>query len=111
METWQIVSLIMVPIIIMLAIIVARELRRKKKPKKVDVSLELEPIYNALGLNNIVSVIKVQDRIRLEIKEKDLIDVKTLQQLGIMASIKGLELTILYRKDSDKLYNYLKDRV
>ena len=98
-------------VLLLLVLLIVLLATKKKKPKKVDVSLELEPIYNALGLNNIVSVIKVQDRIRLEIKEKDLIDVKTLQQLGIMASIKGLELTILYRKDSDKLYNYLKDRV
>lgn len=112
METWPIVLISVIVLIIVLVTLINLAKKSKKlNDKKTDISSELEPIYQALGLDNIKSVSKIQDRIRLEINDKDLIDVKTLQTLGIMATIKGLELTILYRKNSDQLFNYLKEKI
>lgn len=101
--------LILVIGLVIIIVIVTALILSNKKPKKPQIaSDEFENILRALGNNNIVDISKVTDRLKITLKDKTLINVKTLQSLEITASLNGLELTILYRKDSNALYKFIK---
>lgn len=84
----------------------------KKKTKKLVVATQdLENIFNALGHENVKAISKVTDRLKITLKDKNLIDSKALQSFGISASINGQDLTILYREDSEALYQFIKEKI
>lgn len=103
--------LIGVLVLIIIVTIVILLIKNKKKAVVLVDNTILEKIFNAIGLNNIVSVDKEQDRIRLVIKDSKLIDASALQELKIPAFIKGTELKLLYRNHSNELYNYFNERI
>lgn len=100
-----------VAIILLLAIvIIIIRLSKKNKSKVLPINKEiLEKIYYSLGNNNVISVEKEQDRIKLIIKDAKHVDAKTLQELSIPAFLKGNELKLLYRNHSNELFNYIKE--
>src|SRR5690554_94557 len=84
----------------------------KRKPKGNIVNFEnYEKVFNALGENNITSVEKQQDRIRLILKDVKLVDAKALNDLKIPAFLKGNEIKLLFRENSDELVKYIKAKL
>ena len=84
----------------------------KKKPKSKVINTEnYEKVFNALGEDNITSVEKQQDRIRLILKDVKLVDAKALNDLKIPAFLKGNEIKLLFRENSDELVKYLKTKL
>jgi len=84
----------------------------KRKPKGNIVNFEnYEKVFNALGENNITSVEKQQDRIRLILKDVKLVDAKALNDLKIPAFLKGNEIKLLFRENSNELVKYLKAKL
>lgn len=99
-------------VVVVAVIILVVLLNKKKTPKKVPVNTDtLNNIFIALGKNNIESVDKEQDRIRLILKDPKLVDAKTLSDLKIPAFLKGKEVKLLYRNYSDELYTFIKERL
>lgn len=108
---WLIVALIVAVVIVIISLIsFFSKVKNKEAVIPVNVE-ELEIIYLSLGLNNIVSVDKEQDRIRLILKDPKLVDAKKLTELSIPAFLKGKEVKLLYRNHSNELYDYIKERV
>lgn len=89
-------------------------LRKNKKPKEVIKIISddvLEQIYLALGDNNIISVNKEQDRLRLVLKDIKAVDANILRKLEIPAALTGKELKILFRDNSEQLLEYLNSKL
>lgn len=103
-------SLVLIVAVILISFLVFVIRRNKTKNlKKSEINKkEFEEIANAINLENILKIEKTQDRIKITLNDKKLVDVKVLQDLKITASFKGNELTILYRENSDKLFEYLR---
>ena len=107
---WLFITIAIVIVIAVIILIIL--LNKKKTPKKVPVNTEiLNNIYIALGSNNIESVDREQDRIRLVLKDPKLVDAKNLSDLKIPAFLKGKEVKLLYRNYSDELYLFIKERL
>lgn len=104
-----IIASILVPVLIMLLIIF---LTNKKKSKTKVVNVELfNKIFEALGTTNIKSVERQQDRVRLILNDVKLVDAKVLSDLKIPAFLKGNEIKLLFKDNSDELVKYISTKV
>lgn len=104
-----IASGILVPVLIMLLIIITS--KKKKSTNKVVDFNHYEKIYEALGKTNITTVEKQQDRIRILLTDVKMVDAKKLNELKIPAFLKGNEIKLLFKDNSDELVKYLKDKL
>lgn len=96
--------------VIVLIIILVLVLKNKKKTKKPILdSKVLNEIYVALGEVNILSVTREQDRVKVVLKDPKQVDANKLRELSIPASLKGKEVTLLYRNFSGELEQYIKE--
>mgnify|MGYP001205238555 CR=1 FL=1 len=99
-------------LIILIAIILLITKKRPKRRTKINVEVEvLEKIYLALGENNIVSVDREQDRVRLILNDPKLVNAKVLTELKIPAFLKGKEVKLLFKDNSEQLYTYLNEKI
>lgn len=105
---WVLVIAVVLVVVVLVTVVI---LTKNKKPKVQPIQNEvLNKIHEALGLNNIISVEKEQDRIKLVMIDVKKIDAKILQELSIPAFLKGNEVKILFRNHSNELFNYLKEK-
>ncbi|WP_162140267.1 PTS transporter subunit EIIB [Haploplasma axanthum] len=110
-----VIIIIGVVIILLIIISVLLVLKSKKKPKeKIEkISIEiLENLYQALGSkNNIKSIEKEQQRLRLVLIEPKKVNAKYLVELKIPAFLKGNELKILIKGQSNEVYEYINNKI
>lgn len=106
-----IIGVVIVLLIISLIVLFTR---KKGVPKRQAITVDttiLEEIFNALGVSNIVSVNREQDRIKLIVHDVKKIDAKVLTKHQVPAFLKGNEVKLLFKDNSLQLYEYLNDKI
>lgn len=105
-----IIGLALLILIVVLVVVIIKKNNNKIEKPVLDSNL-LNTIYSALGLNNIVSITKEQDRIKLILNDVKLVETNVFTTNSIPVFLKGKELTILFRNFSNDLYTYLNDQL
>ncbi|MDY0277033.1 MAG: hypothetical protein RBQ97_03010 [Acholeplasma sp.] len=104
-----IIGLVVVALIVFLVLIFKRQ--KNSKTNQASTNIDLESIYNLFGDNNIVSITKEQDRIKLVLKDVKLVNVEELNVMKLPAFLKGKELKVLFKGNSKQVYEFLKKRI
>lgn len=106
-----ILGVIAVVLLIILLILFLKRGQKNKKPQPILDEGILKSIYESLGLNNVISLSKEQDRIKLTLNDVKLVKTEVFTTNNIPVFLKGKELTILFRNFSDNLFKYINEQI
>lgn len=103
---------VLIGISVLILVVLLLLIFRKKQPKsKVVDTILFDKVFVAIGENNILNVEKQQDRVRFLLKDVKKIDSKAINELKIPAFLKGNEVKLLFRENSNELVNYINAKL
>lgn len=110
MDFKQILILTLIVVVLLLLVSLVIYLIKGKKPKKETIE-DYSEIKDLFGNNNILSIERTQKRVRIEVKELDLVNLEGLKPYTNGVFTIGNKVVVTFKDKTDQIVKSLKELV
>lgn len=82
--------------------------RGKKEPT---ILIDISEILKAIGANNILSIEQVQKRVRIQVKDTQIVDLETLKEVSNGIFVTGDRLVLTFKDNTEDIVKALRREI